>query len=102
MLRALRSPNTILTDEMEKIRRGDQSILSRKSDEAWRDHGHHQRPDTRPHIAPGTQKADICVHSSVPARRVPARSTNGFPALLHEGHFWEPSLRAPDSAVLRP
>src|SRR6266566_6879054 len=38
MPRALRSLSTILRDEKERLRRDDPSILSRKSDAAWRDH----------------------------------------------------------------
>src|SRR5258708_16571516 len=101
MPRALRSLNTILTDEKERIRRVDQSILSRKSDEAWRDHGHHHRSSTRPHIAPTTQRAGICVHSNAPALPAPMRLAASFPEPLPEDHFWELSLPARDSAALQ-
>src|SRR6266581_6452615 len=101
MPRALRSLSTILTDEMERLRKADLSILSRKSDEAWRDHEHHHRSSTRRHIARGAQRAGICAHSSVLAFSAPGQSTDGFPGLPHEGHFWEPSLQAPDSVVLQ-
>src|ERR1700738_2466426 len=89
MLPALRSRNTIPMGERERQGRAGPSILSRKSDEAWRDHGHHHRSSTRRHIVPATQRAGTCVHSSVLAFSVPRRLTNGFPALLHEGRFWE-------------
>src|SRR6266700_561703 len=101
MLRVLRSLNIIPTDETESSRRVGPSILSRKSDAAWRDHGHHRRLSTRRHIVPATQRAGTCVHSSVLGFSAPRRLTNGFPALLHEGRFWEPSRQAPDNAVLR-
>src|SRR6266478_5037234 len=87
MPRALRSLSISLMDEKERIRRGGLSILSRKSDEAWRDHGRHHRSGTPLHIGPTTQKAGMCVHSNVPARPPPRRSTRGFPAPPLWDHF---------------
>src|SRR6266568_3951844 len=101
MPRALRSLSTIPTDETERLRKVGPSILSRKSDEAWRDHGHHHRSSTRRHIVPATQRAGISVHSSVLVLSGPGQLTDGFPARLHEGHFWEPLRQAPDNAVLQ-
>src|SRR5215510_2299196 len=63
MPHVLQSLSTILMDVKERIRRGDLSVLSRKSDEAWRDHGHHHRSSTPRRIALTTQRASICVHS---------------------------------------
>src|SRR6266571_1994669 len=101
MLRVLRSLSTIPTDETERSRRVGPSILSRKSDEAWRDHGHHHRSSTQRHIVPVAQRANICVHSSVLALSAPVRSTGGFPEPLHGDHFWEQSPPARESVGLQ-
>src|SRR5579863_8804990 len=101
MLPALRSRNTIPTGERERQGRAGPSILSRRSDEAWKDHGHHHRSSTRRHSVPATQRAGISVHSSVLVLSGLGQLSDGFPARLHERHFWEPSQRGPDTAVLQ-
>src|ERR1700694_962928 len=101
MLPALRSRNTIPMGERERQGRAGPSILSRRSDEAWKDHGHHHRSSTRRHIVPATQRAGISVHSSVLVLSGPGQLTDGFPARLHESHFWEPLRQGPDTAVLQ-
>src|SRR6266849_11207095 len=101
MPHALQSLSTILMDVKERISRGDRSVLSRKSDEAWRDHGHHHRSSIPRHIALTTQRAGICVHSNVPAHPPLRRSTRDFPEPPLWDHFWERSPPAPESVVPR-
>src|SRR5260221_9376158 len=101
MPRALRSLSTIPTDERERLRKVGPSILSRKSDEAGRDHGHHHRSSTRRHIVPATQRASICAHSNAPALPAPVQRAGGFPEPLHGDHFWVLSLPAQESVALQ-
>src|SRR5215470_2008438 len=99
MPHAPQSLSIILMDVKERLRRGDLSVLSRTSGEAWRDHGHHHRSSTPRHSALTTQRAGICVHSNVPAHPPRRRSTRDSPEPPLWDHFWEQSPPAPESVV---